>query len=365
MKKVYKVIIDTDPGVDDTNALIYALHDSQFDIKLFTIAWGNIPIKNATRNMCHLLDIFKKDIPVVEGKGKRFGKNTEDASFLHTVQGLGGYIPPKTTKTQPKKMDAADAMYEILKQNPKEVTLIVLGPHTNVAELLIKHPDAKDLVKNILMMGGAPKGIQTNPNHNSFNIRTDAPAFKQTVDSKIPTVMVPSSIGRDEGYFTEEQVEQLKNTNDVGRFLAKTFETYWEPNYPDKRIATNDLSAIYALTMPKLYKTKKCFMEVDEETGKTTPHYNRKGKFKVVTGLNRKKFMKMVFEKLEKLNGIKIPELDVTDEEKSKDKKTKTTTSNKTSSQNTTKKSTQKTVKTVSKNQKTNSKSSNKSKKEA
>ncbi len=308
MKKI-KLIIDTDPGVDDTTGLVYALHDPKFDIKLISISNGNINIDNAVRNMCHILDLFHKDIPVVKGYEKRLGNSTEDASFLHTKEGLGGYKPPKTTKHKPISKDASDAIYEVLKANPKEITFIELGPHTTFANLMIKHPDAKDLVKRIVMMGGAPMGIQTNPNYNSFNIRTDAPAFKYTIDSKIPTIMVPSSIGRDFGYFTEAQVEQLKQTNDIGKFLAKTYETYWEPNYPDRRIANNDICAIYYLLYPRLYKMKRADIQLDLKTGKTTPIFNRKGQFKIALGLNRPKFQKMLFKKLQQMNGIKIPEL--------------------------------------------------------
>lgn len=88
MKKTFKVIIDTDPGVDDTNALVYMLNDPQFDIKLITTANGNINIAKATRNMCHLLDIFGKDIPVVQGHEKRLGDNTEDATFCTELKDL-------------------------------------------------------------------------------------------------------------------------------------------------------------------------------------------------------------------------------------------------------------------------------------
>ncbi len=313
MKK-FKVIIDTDPGVDDTTGLVYAMHDPQFDIKLITISNGNINIDNATRNMCHLLDLFHKDIPVVKGYRKRLGDSKEDAIFLHTKEGLGGYIPPKTTTHQPLDVDAADAVYEVLKANPKEITMIILGTHTNFANLLIKHPDAKDLVKQIVMEGGAPFGTKSDPNHNSFNIRTDAPAFKHTIDSKIPTTMVPSSIGRDCGHFTEEMVEEIKNMNDVGKFLNLTYQTYWEPNYPDRRIANNDICAINLLTHPHLYKTKRANIELDVETGKTTAIFTRKGTFKIAYGLRRKKFIKLLFKKLHEMDDIKIPELAKQDE---------------------------------------------------
>lgn len=315
MKK-FKVIIDTDPGVDDTTALCYVLHNKHFDIKLITTARGNISLENATRNMCHLLDLFHKDIPVVQGYNDRFGNNTEDATFLHTKEGLGGYVPPRSTKHKPQNVDCADAMMEVLQAYPKQITVIVLGPHTNLARLLVKYPNAKDLIKNVVMMGGAPMGIKANPKHNSFNIRTDAPAFGITVASKIPTVMVPSSMGRDVGYFTEAQVNKIEKTNDVGKFLVKTFQTYWEPNYPDRRIATNDICACYYLVHPMLYKTKKADIVVDPTNGKTTANFHRKGKFTVVLGMRRRAFLRVLFRDLKKLNKISLPELATQTKEK-------------------------------------------------
>ena len=281
------------------------LNDPQFDIKLFTISHGNIAIKNATRNMCHILDLLDKDIPVVVGYDERLGGSTEDAAFLHGEQGLGGYTPPKNTKHKPLKKDCADAMYEVLKENPKETTLIILGPHTNAAHLFMKYPDAKDMIKNIIMMGGAPYGTKQNPNHCSFNIRVDVPAFKETLKTNLPVVMCPSSIGRDKANFTEEQVNEIQKTNNLGEFLVKTYETYYEPGYAEKIVATNDISAVYYLTHPKLYKTKKAFIEVNEK-GKITAHDNRKGNFTIVVDVKRKKLMKMFFEKLREMSDIKI-----------------------------------------------------------
>ncbi len=303
MKKI-KAIIDTDPGIDDANAIVYALLDERFDIKLFTTSNGNVPLRNATRNLCHILDLFEKDIPVVEGYQKRLGNNTEDATFLHTKQGLGGYNPPQKTIRKPIQKDCADAMYEVIKANPNQITLFIFGPHSNVARLFTKYPDAAKLLKNIIMMGGAPVGLKTNPNHNSFNIRTDAPAFQITIDTKVPIVMVPSSIGRDGAYFTEKQVEMLKNTNDIGKFLATMFETYWEPDYKDKRIAGNDITTLYYPIYPRFYHTKKADIKLDAETGKTTPVFHKDGQFKIVMSINREEYISKMFELLKKYNNL-------------------------------------------------------------
>lgn len=307
MKK-YKVIIDTDPGVDDTTALVYFLNDPHFDIKLITTLSGNISIEKSTRNMCHLLDIFQKDIPVVTGRKKRFGKSTESAEFLHGQEGLGFYLPPQKTTHQPIDSDPADAVYEILKANPKEVTIVIIGPHTNFAHLLEKHPDAKDLVKRIVMEGAAPTGIMSNPNHSSFNIRTDAPAFQKTIDSGVEVVMIPSTIGRDQAFLTAEQVEKIKETNLIGKFLWLTFQSYWEPKYTDKRIACNDITAYFYITNPLLFKTKRAFIDLDQEkyVGKTTARWDRHGNFKVVQKINNKNFIKHLFKRLEKMGNIEI-----------------------------------------------------------
>ena len=308
MKEVYKVILDTDPGVDDTTALTFALNDPQFDIKLITISSGNIHMAKASRNLCHLLDIFEKDIPVVDGYEKRMGGTSEHAYFLHGKEGLGAYNPPKTTHHKPLQEDCADAMYRVLEENPHEVTIVVLGPHTNFAYLLKKYPNSKNLIKNVLMMGASLDGIKTDKNHRSFNIRTDAVAFRKTIESQIPVTMCPSKIGRDVTFFTEEQVQKIKAANDVGKFLAQTFETYWEPGYEEKILSTCDLSAIYSLTHPELYKFKKAFVDVDTEVniGATVGHYDKKGFFNVVQSVKRKKFMKMIFEKLKEFDNLKI-----------------------------------------------------------
>ena len=308
MKKI-KVILDVDTGVDDATALCHILNDPHFDIKLITVARGNISLANAVRNTCHLIDLFHKNIPVVAGYQERFSNSTEDATFLHTKEGLGGYHPPKTTITKPIKKDCADAVYEILKAYPKQITMLMITPHTNLAHLFVKHPDAKDLIKRIVMESGAPNGIKANPNYCSFNIRVDAPAFKHTIDSHLPVVMIPSNIGRDIAYLTEKDVEKVENMNDTGRFMSKTYETYWEPNYEDKRIACNDLAAIFYLRYPRLFKFKRANIEVNTDTGKITAHYNRNGNFKVAQTLDRKKFIKIMFAHLKQLNGFEIPEI--------------------------------------------------------
>lgn len=296
--KKYKVIIDTDPGVDDAACLIYALHDKQLDIKLLTTVVGNLPVEKCTRNLLHILDKFGLDYPVAEGASKAMNRVSPTAEHVHGVEGLGGYRVPKTIKHKLLEEDAVSAMYRVLSEGDGDIIPIVLGPHTNMGLLFERHPDIIKKIPKIIFMGGAPYGMKGYPLHISFNISSDPEAFKIVLDSKIPLVMVPSDMGRNKAHLEEEMVYKLRDMNEVGKMMFQMFDKYWEHGYPDKRIATNDTCAYYYLINSKQFKTLRVDLTVDTDKtpGKIIATPNRRGQVLMTTALNRKKFLKW-FEK--------------------------------------------------------------------
>lgn len=307
MKK-YKVIIDTDPGVDDSACIIFTLFDKKLDIKLFTTVSGNVNVKTGTRNMLHLLDKFNKDFPVAMGAEKAMYRVTPNAENVHSKEGMGGYLPPKEVKHPLLKEDAVEAIYRVLKEGDGDIIPIVLGPHTNMGLLFTKHPDIIAKIPKIIFMGGSPYGVPGFPDHISFNIRSDPEAFKIVLDSGIPLVMVPSDMGRRKAYLTEDFVYQIRDTNDVGAFLFEMYNKYWERFFPDKRIATNDTCAYIYLTHPHLFKCKRVEVKVDlEETpGKTFVNFDKKGHILLTVAVKRKQFLKLYMKKLKELDYIKF-----------------------------------------------------------
>lgn len=308
MKKE-KIIIDTDPGVDDATALVLAMFDKKLDIKLITTVAGNIPVSKATRNVCHILDLYKKDIPVAKGADRAMERTSEDASFLHGVEGLGRYMPPATTFHQPlADTHAVDEMYKVICDNPHEVSILAWGPQTNLGMLFQKYPECIKLIKQIVFMGGSPWNDEDLPKHISFNVKTDPEAFAIVLDSGVPLVMVPSSIGRVPGGLTPEQIEKVWAMNDTGVFAELTYEEYWEPDIEQKMIATNDTCALFYLIAPDIFKTKRAHVSVliENNMGKTDVDYNENGRVQVVTELNREKYIKMFFNKLSALDDVKL-----------------------------------------------------------
>lgn len=306
--KKFKVIIDTDPGVDDAVCLIYAFFDKNVEIKLLTSVAGNVGIELATRNLLHLMDLYDINIPVAKGAAKAMRRVSADATFIHQPDGLGGYVPPKNPPHRAIDDDAVEAIYKVISEGDGDIIPIVLGPHTNIGMLIEKHPDVVKKIPKIVFMGGSPYGIPGYPNHISFNISSDPEAFKIVLDSKIPLIMLPSIIGRRHAHLSEEYVNKLKDINDTGLLMNKMYSLYWEPDYPDKRVATNDICALFALIYPEIFKSEKVnvTVDLDDVPGKTWVEFTKDGNVDLITDLDREKFLEILDRDLENLNGIKL-----------------------------------------------------------
>lgn len=312
LKKKYNVIIDTDPGVDDSAAIALSLYDDLLDIKLITTVNGNLDVDTVTRNALHVLEIFKRtDIPVVKGAKKGMFRVAQDAKFIHQESGMGNYIPSAVT-TKPVKKDVVEAMYETIVKNKNDIYIIALGPHTNLGNLITKHPDVKDMISGIYCEGCAPYGKKSEGkkwvNYVSFNMSCDPEAVDIVLKSGIPLYIIPSRMGRELANFNESQVFAMREINDTGKFIFEMYSGYWEHGYTDRRIATNDTCAILLLRFPEIFKTKKCNIQIDcnEKPGKTNITFTKRGNVNYAYKVNRKKFHKIYFKAIEKMNDIKI-----------------------------------------------------------
>lgn len=308
--KKFACIIDTDPGVDDSVAISLSLYDEKMDIKLITTLAGNLELEKVTRNTLHLLEKFKRtDIPVAVGAKKAMYRTSPDAKFIHQNEGMGGYIPPEKVDHKPIEMEAVEAMYKTIVENANNIVIIALGPHTNLGHLITRHPDVKDMVNHIYCEGCAPYGYK-GETYISFNVSTDPEAFKIVLDSGIPVSIIPSKMGRELGNFNEQEVMAIREINDVGRFIYEMYNGYWEHNYPDRRIATNDTCAVMLFRYPKLFKTKKVkfTVDTDEMPGKTIIESNKNTNINYAYKINKKKMHKLYYEAIKKLDHLKFYE---------------------------------------------------------
>lgn len=151
----HKVIIDTDPGVDDALAIHLAFADPRIELIGLTTVFGNVHTYQATRNARHLVEMSGLSIPVAHGAEKPYKQPSKDpAHFIHGEEGLGDLpAPAPTTPADPRS--AAQFICDMANEHGKELILCPIGPLTNLAHALDLDPDLPNKVGSMVIMGGA------------------------------------------------------------------------------------------------------------------------------------------------------------------------------------------------------------------
>ena len=182
------VIIDTDPGHDDALAIMLAVKSDLFDIKAITTVAGNSTIENTTRNARYLLKLLnREDIPVFSGAEKPLERDLIKA-IVHGESGLEGLDP----KNEPYLTgDAVEKLLSIIQNSTEKITLVTLGPLTNIAKAIQKNPEIMSKLKEIVIMGGAIR-VPGNKNRVAeFNIFVDPEAADIVFNFNVKKILVP------------------------------------------------------------------------------------------------------------------------------------------------------------------------------
>jgi inosine-uridine nucleoside N-ribohydrolase len=204
----FRVIIDTDPGVDDALALLLAMRSPELKIEAITPVAGNVPLELTLPNALRLVEIAgRRDIPVAAGARTPLLRRLVTATYAHGENGLGGAVFPEPT-TKPVSEPASEYIRHIVRKYPHEVTLITLGPLTNIATALNSDPELAGMIRGLTMMGGSLSGGNITPAA-EFNIYVDPEAARIVFQSGIPITMVGLDVTRKTS-LTEEHVRVLE-----------------------------------------------------------------------------------------------------------------------------------------------------------
>ncbi|HEC22376.1 MAG TPA: nucleoside hydrolase [Chloroflexi bacterium] len=172
-----RMIIDTDPGVDDAHAIMMAFAHPDAQIEALTTVAGNVSLERTTANACTILDMLGKDVPIYAGCQSAFiGADGYDAAEVHGKDGLGDAgFPPSQRRVEAEH--ASQALVRLANESPGEITLVTIGPLTNVAVALKLDPDLPQKFKKLVAMGGAIRAQGNTPNLSAeFNFYSDPEA---------------------------------------------------------------------------------------------------------------------------------------------------------------------------------------------
>lgn len=300
MKK--NVILDVDTGIDDAIAIALATYCRKLNIKLITTIAGNMGIKHVTKNTLDFLQaINQRDIPVAIGESKPLKREKDNSIQAHGKSGLGDYKFPKC-ELKAVKEDAITKMHQVLTESKKKMIIIALGPLTNVAKLLIEHPEDIEKIEYILISGGLLHDNKRDP-YLSFNIMQDPESAKYILESGAKVIICPSDHGHT-AYLTTDEVEKIRTTNKTGEMLEFIFRSY-KDRHVKVGVATHDPCAVAYVASPKMFKSEKMYVHIrflqKAKTGVLDFDTKREPNMLVATEINTEKFKKLFFKSLKRM----------------------------------------------------------------
>jgi len=249
-----KVIIDTDPGVDDAVAILMALASDSLEVIGLTTVGGNVPLARTTRNALALLEYAgRADIPVARGNSRPVSGRYGYAQAVHGVSGLTRRLPNPTSR--PIEETAVEFLASQLQEFPQRITLIALGPLTNLARLLLRHPPALHRVDKLVIMGGAVNAAGNVTQHAEFNFYSDPHAADLVLSSGVPMTLVDLAACQKVA-INREDAANLKSHSSLGTLAVQLLNNWFRRDSARQRFVFYDPLALAVALDPEVVTTR-------------------------------------------------------------------------------------------------------------
>ncbi|RMC35015.1 nucleoside hydrolase [Paracoccus alkanivorans] len=269
-----KIIIDTDPGQDDAVAILLALASPELEVLGITAVAGNVPLSLTETNARKIVELAgRQDIPVYAGCDSPLSRKLVTAEHVHGKTGLDGIeLPAPSVPLQSRH--AVDFIIDTLRQHPEgSITLVPVGPLTNIAAAFSRVPDIVPRVQRIVLMGGAYFEVGNITPAAEFNIYVDPEAAKAVFASGVPLVMLPLDATH-EALTSRDWVEAMRALpGKCGPAVASWtdfFERFDREKYGSEGAPLHDPCAVAWLIRPDLFEGREINVEIETQGEFTT-----------------------------------------------------------------------------------------------
>ncbi|MBY6090731.1 nucleoside hydrolase [Pseudooceanicola sp. 502str34] len=269
-----KLIIDTDPGIDDAMAVFYAARDPRIELVGLTSVFGNVLTPIATRNALRLAEMAGLDIPVAEGAHQALEiAPTPPSSHIHGVEGFGD-IAPVIPAAAALDESAPEFLCRMARELKGELVLCPIGPITNIARAIQLDPAFATNVKEIIFMGGAARVPGNITPHAEANTYHDPHALNVVLGSGAKVTMVGLDVTMATAFTAADFEDLARRDPHLGAFLREAGLFYLEFYYSRGRdgVGLHDPMTIIAAAHPELFVTEELplrVVETGEEQGRT------------------------------------------------------------------------------------------------
>lgn len=271
------LIIDCDPGHDDATAIFMALaHSDQYNLRAVTTVCGNNTLEKITKNAHYILSVVKSEVEVAKGPETPLINEPIISAEFHGDTGMDGPTLEVETTSKDSDKSAVELMADILRDAKEKVTILALGPLTNVALLIKAYPQYLHKIERISLMGGGICHGNITP-YAEFNIYVDPEAAQIVFSSGLPIVMCGLDV-TEQVEILKEDYEYLRNHSDAGRVFAELMDFYIKgsPTFGATGCVMHDPCAMAYLIDESLFEGKQarvCVDLVGETRGRTVADY--------------------------------------------------------------------------------------------
>jgi len=257
--------MDVDTGTDDALAILYALGHPDLEVLGISCVAGNVAVDQVLINTCKVFDVASAgDIPVAAGAVQPLIERARRTGSPHGPDGLGGIQLPDTAR-RPSHTRAIELMHQLIMASPEPVSLVTLGPKTNVAMLIIMYPDVAARLEQIIFMGGSASGGNVTAVA-EFNVWQDPEAARCVIESSIPTTMygldVFSRLVIDQADADRFRVHDHPAIRLAGELLYRRRVSLDDSTH-NYLCLLGDAGAMVLLTNPELFVTRELPMRVN------------------------------------------------------------------------------------------------------
>jgi purine nucleosidase len=264
-----RIIIDTDPGVDDALAFLLALASPEIKLEALTTTQGNVTLEKATRNALSVLELAgASHIPVVRGSLLPLVQPLRASADVHGESGIGNSKLPEP-KTPTVTQHAVDYLIERILAEPNEISIFPIGPLTNIAMAIRKVPRFAKAVKELVIMGGAILEPGNMTPLAEFNIYVDPHAAHIVFHSGIPITLIPLDVTH-KCLLRQEHVDRLmKIDSPISRFIRDVMEVYLQASFAlgYEGSSLHDPLTLATIVAPELLTLKEYYVDVDISGG--------------------------------------------------------------------------------------------------
>lgn len=311
MSSAQRVILDMDPGIDDSLAILLAIASPEVDVVGISVTGGNCTMEQGVRNARAVLQLVAPAVPVHPGVAHPLIRAPFTAPETHGDSGLGNARladPPIVPTTE----HAVDMLVREIMDAPELVTLVAVAPLTNIAIALRREPRIVERVKDVIVMGGAIDVPGNTTPLAEFNVYVDPHAAHVVLHSGLPLTLLPWDITANV-LLTQAHVDALLQIKSpVSRFIADATSFYIDFHrqyFGFDGCSINDPCAVAMVYRPELAETEPVFIDVEiaSETsmGKTIADYQRvwqrEPNVRLVRKFDDAAFLRLFVERMEAL----------------------------------------------------------------